>query len=82
MFLFDTSGSMGLELEEAEKEMLSVMGNINAKLPDVQYGVAEVRDFSPSPYTLETEEPGVEAVAARSASDVEPRSGAESDRTA
>jgi hypothetical protein len=59
MFLFDTSGSMGGELEEAEKEMLSVMNNINAKLPDVQYGVAEVRDYSPSPFTLEIEEPGV-----------------------
>jgi hypothetical protein len=45
MFLFDTSGSMTGELEEAEKEMLSVMGNINAKLPDVHYGVAEVRDY-------------------------------------
>jgi hypothetical protein len=45
MFLFDTSGSMSGELEEAEKEMLSVMGNINAKLPDVHYGVAEVRDY-------------------------------------
>lgn len=59
MFLFDTSGSMSGELEEAEKEMLSVMGNINAKLPDVQYGVAEVRDYSPSPYTFEFEEAGV-----------------------
>jgi hypothetical protein len=45
MFLFDTSGSMSGELEEAKKEMLSIMGNVNAKLPDVHYGVAEVRDY-------------------------------------
>lgn len=45
MFLFDTSGSMGGELEEAKHEMLAVMNNVNAKLPDVHYGVAEVEDY-------------------------------------
>jgi von Willebrand factor type A domain len=45
MFLFDTSGSMGGELEEAKEEMLKVMSAVNAKLPDVQYGVAEVEDY-------------------------------------
>ncbi len=55
MFLFDTSGSMSGELEEAEKEMLSVMGNINAKLPDVHYGVAEVRDYPPGEGLTEAE---------------------------
>jgi hypothetical protein len=59
MFVFDTSGSMGGELEEAQKEMLAVMSHVNAALPDVRYGVAEVRDFSPSPYTFEEEEAGV-----------------------
>jgi hypothetical protein len=59
MFLFDTSGSMGGELQEAKTEMLSVMANIATKLPDVQYGVAEVRDYAPSIYTFEEEEPGV-----------------------
>jgi hypothetical protein len=50
MFLFDTSGSMGSELEEAQEEMLKVMANVGTKLPDVHYGVAEVRDFWPSIY--------------------------------
>jgi hypothetical protein len=59
MFVFDTSGSMESELEEAKKEMIAVMGSINAKLPDVHYGVAEVRDYSPSPYTFNVTEPGV-----------------------
>jgi hypothetical protein len=45
MFLFDTSGSMGPELQEAKEEMLKVIGNVNATLPDVHYGVAEVRDY-------------------------------------
>lgn len=55
MFLFDTSGSMGSELTEAKEEMLKVMSNIGAKLPDVQYGVAEVRDYSPSIYSFDEE---------------------------
>ncbi len=60
MFLFDTSGSMGSELGEAKAEMLAVITNINSKLPDVHYGVAEVRDYSPSRYSFnEEEEPGV-----------------------
>lgn len=59
MFVFDTSGSMSGELEEAKKEMLAVIANTNAKLPDVHYGVAEVRDYAPSPYTNNEEEPGV-----------------------
>ncbi|MGH2911184.1 MAG: vWA domain-containing protein [Solirubrobacteraceae bacterium] len=57
MFLFDTSGSMSSELTEAKQEMLKVMANVATKLPDVQYGVAEVRDYSPSIY--DEEEPGV-----------------------
>jgi hypothetical protein len=59
MFLFDTSGSMGEELHEAKEEMLKVMNNVNATLPDVRYGVADLRDYSPSAYTSEIEEPGV-----------------------
>jgi hypothetical protein len=59
MFLFDTSGSMGGELNEAKLEMLKVIGKINEKLPDVQYGVAEVRDYAPSEYSFNEEEPGV-----------------------
>jgi hypothetical protein len=60
MFVFDTSGSMSGELEEAKKEMLAVIANINAKLPDVHYGVAEVRDFWPSIYDEFPEDEGIE----------------------
>jgi hypothetical protein len=45
MFLFDTSGSMGSVLSEAKAEIVEVIGHINATLPDVHYGVAEVRDY-------------------------------------
>jgi hypothetical protein len=60
MFVFDTSGSMSGELEEAKKEMLAVIANTNAKLPDVHYGVAEVRDYYPSIYDEESGDEGVE----------------------
>jgi hypothetical protein len=60
MLLFDTSGSMGEELGEAKQEIEQVMAHVSATLPDVEFGVAEVRDYSPSPYTDELEEPGVE----------------------
>jgi hypothetical protein len=45
MLLFDTSGSMGGVLTEAKNEIKDVIAHVNATLPDVQYGVAEVRDF-------------------------------------
>ena len=45
MLVFDTSGSMGSVLEEAKKEIKEVIASVNGTLPDVHYGVAEVRDF-------------------------------------
>jgi hypothetical protein len=45
MFLFDTSGSMGGVLSEAKAEIVDVINHTNEKLPDVHYGVAEVRDY-------------------------------------
>jgi hypothetical protein len=48
MFVFDTSGSMGAVLNEAKAEIVEVIGHINATLPDVHYGVAEVRDYPSS----------------------------------
>lgn len=53
MFVFDTSGSMGGELEEAKAEIVSVMEHINATLPNAEYAVSEVRDYSPSLYDEE-----------------------------
>src|ERR1700710_1120496 len=56
MFVFDTSGSMGGVLNEAKAEIVEVIGHINATLPDVHYGVSEVRDYPSS----EAEAGGVE----------------------
>ena len=46
MLVFDTSGSMEGQLEEAKQEIQEVIAHVNATLPDVQYGVAEVKDFA------------------------------------
>jgi hypothetical protein len=45
MFVFDISGSMSGALEEAKSEIQEAMTQINTALPDVQYGLAEVRDY-------------------------------------
>lgn len=58
MFVFDTSGSMGSALEEAKAEIQEVMANISATLPNVDYGLAEVRDYGGSSY--DEEEPEIE----------------------
>ncbi len=50
MFLFDTSGSMSGVLEEATAEIQQVMTQIDSVVPEVEYGVAEVRDFGGSEY--------------------------------
>lgn len=46
MLVFDTSGSMGGQLEEATKEIKEVIAHVNATLPDTKFGVAEVKDFA------------------------------------
>lgn len=45
MFLFDTTGSMGGAIEEAQNEVQEAMASISSKLPDVQFGLAEVSDY-------------------------------------
>ncbi len=50
MFVFDTSGSMSGALEEAKLEIQQVMANISAALPNVDFGLAEVRDYGGSLY--------------------------------
>ena len=53
MFVFDTSGSMEEVLGEATAEMQQVMARIDAVVPEVDYGVAEVRDYGGSLYDEE-----------------------------
>ncbi len=45
LFLFDTSGSMGSELNEAKEKVAGVMEAVSAHLPDVAFGVANVEDI-------------------------------------
>lgn len=54
MFVFDTSGSMTGALEEAKTEIKEVMASIDGSLPDVQFGLAEVRDYGGSIYDPES----------------------------
>jgi hypothetical protein len=54
MFVFDTSGSMSGALEEAKTEISEVMASIGGSLPDVHFGLAEVRDYGGSIYDPES----------------------------
>jgi type II secretory pathway pseudopilin PulG len=56
MFLFDTSGSMGGVIEEAALEIQQVMAQVDTAVPEVDYGLAEVRDYGGSEYDSGFEE--------------------------
>lgn len=45
LLMFDTTGSMGGALAAAAAQVGTLTGNLDSRLPDVQYGVAEVRDY-------------------------------------
>ncbi|HXR30966.1 MAG TPA: hypothetical protein VN752_07480, partial [Solirubrobacterales bacterium] len=45
MLLFDTSESMKLALKEASASIEEAIDQIDSQLPDVQYGLSEVRDY-------------------------------------
>jgi hypothetical protein len=49
MFVFDTSGSMEDALYEAASEISIAMSEIQAQLPDVEFGLSEVRDYGEEP---------------------------------
>jgi hypothetical protein len=46
MFVFDTTGSMGGALQEATEEIEEAMAQIRGELPDVEFGLAEMRDYT------------------------------------
>lgn len=48
MFVFDTTGSMGDALQEAQQEVQEAMTQISASLPDVEYGLASMADYGHS----------------------------------
>lgn len=59
LFVFDTSASMGSELEEAKGEIANVMSAISATLPNVEFGVSRVEDapgWMPPEENIEAEE--------------------------
>jgi hypothetical protein len=46
MFVFDTTGSMSEALSEATEEIEEAMTSIRGELPDVDFGLAEMRDYT------------------------------------
>lgn len=45
MFVFDTTGSMGGAISDAQAEIQTAMTQIGASIPDPQFGLAEVNDY-------------------------------------
>jgi hypothetical protein len=52
MLLFDTTESMKHALREASAEIEDVITNLDSQVPDVQFGLSEVRDTGGSAYDL------------------------------
>lgn len=48
LFVFDTTGSMGDAIQEAQEEVQQSMAQISGSLPDVQYGLASMADYGQS----------------------------------
>ncbi len=48
MFVFDTTGSMGSAISEAQSEINQAMTQISASIPDVQFGLASMADYGHS----------------------------------
>jgi hypothetical protein len=46
MFVFDTTGSMGGAITEAQSNIQEAMAQIAASVPDPQFGLAEVNDYN------------------------------------
>jgi hypothetical protein len=63
MFVFDTTGSMGEALGEATEEIEAAMTRIRGELPDVDFGLAEMRDYTdvvnPGSFEYDDEEAGL-----------------------
>jgi len=50
LFAFDTTQSMGDVLSSAKTNALAIMNNLSAVIPDIQFGVADFRDYPIAPY--------------------------------
>lgn len=57
LFLFDTTGSMSGALDGAKQQILGVQDRIRTEIPDVQFAIAEHRDYPIEPYGDEGDYP-------------------------
>jgi hypothetical protein len=49
LFVFDTTGSMSDALDEAKAQATSVMSDLSSRLPNLRFGVAQLRDYGSTP---------------------------------
>ncbi len=49
LFVFDTTGSMSGALSEAQAQAAQVMSGLSGRLPNLRFGVAQVRDYGSTP---------------------------------
>ena len=49
LFVFDTTGSMSGALSEAQAQARSVMTDLSGRLPNLRFGVAQLRDYGSVP---------------------------------
>ncbi len=49
LFVFDTTGSMSGALSEAQSQAAQVMSSLSGRLPNLRFGVAQVRDYGSTP---------------------------------
>lgn len=50
LFVFDTTSSMGGVLSSAKSNAVTIMNNLAGLIPDIQFGVVDLRDYPVSPY--------------------------------
>lgn len=50
LFAFDTTGSMGPVLDSAKANAVAIMNNLAAVIPDIQFGVVDLRDYPVAPF--------------------------------
>jgi hypothetical protein len=49
LFVFDTTGSMSGALSEAKAQAAGVMTSLEGRLPDLRFGVAQIKDYGDDP---------------------------------
>ncbi|HJR94339.1 MAG TPA: vWA domain-containing protein, partial [Gaiellaceae bacterium] len=49
LFVFDTTGSMSDALSEAQSQATNVMSDLSGRLPNLRFGIAQLRDYGSDP---------------------------------